>query len=88
MHTVELLACALDLAGRLGHQVRQEWLGGSGGGGCVLKGRKILFLDLALGPADQLDQVLCVLRYEPEAAGLPMPQELRAALQERTRKSA
>ena len=52
MHTVELLAEALNLAGRLGYEVRQEWLAGNGGGACELKGRKILFLDLALGPAD------------------------------------
>ena len=58
MHTVELLAEALNLAGRLGYEVRQEWLGGNGGGTCELKGRKILFLDLALGPADQLEMVV------------------------------
>ena len=86
MLTVELLAEGLDLAKRLGYQVRQDWLDGNGGGGCELKGRKILFLDLALGPADQLDQVLAVLRREPEALRLPMGHELRAALA--VRKSA
>ena len=44
MHTVELLEYALDLADRLGYTVRQEWLGGLAGGGCELRGRKILFL--------------------------------------------
>ena len=72
MHTVELLAAALDLAGRLGYEVRQVWLGGNGGGACELKGRKILFLDLALGPADQLDLVLAALRQESDALRLPM----------------
>lgn len=80
MHTVEILAEAVDLAARLGYKVRHEWLGGSGGGGCEIRGRKILFLDLALGPADQLDQVLGVIRREPEAPGLPMPQPLRDLL--------
>lgn len=79
MHTVEVLEQALDLAARLGYQVRQELLGGSGGG-CVLMGRKVLFLDLALGPDDQLDQVLDTLRREPDAAGLPMPHELHNLL--------
>ena len=31
MHTVEMLDQALDLAGRLGYTVRQEWLAGGGG---------------------------------------------------------
>jgi hypothetical protein len=77
MHTVEMLAQALDAARRLGYRVRQEWLGGNGGGACELKGRRILFLDLALGPAEQLQQVLDALRSDPKAAGLSMPTELR-----------
>jgi hypothetical protein len=86
MHTVELLAEALNLAGRLGYEVRQEWLGGNGGGACELKGRKVLFLDLALGPADQFDLVLSALRREPDALRLPMAHELQDALA--VRKSA
>ena len=85
MHTVELLDQSLDLAVRLGYQIRQEWLGGSGGG-CELMGRKILFLDLMLGPDDQLDQVLNALHCDPNVAGLPMPHELRNLLS--LRKSA
>jgi len=83
MHTVELLEGALDLAGRLGYKIRQEWLGGSGGGGCELAGRKILFLDLALNPTEQLDQVLDALRHEPQACALPMPHQLRELLKVR-----
>lgn len=86
MHTVELLSHSLNLVERLGYRVRQEWLGGSGGGGCEFKGRKVLFLDLALAPADQLEQVLQTLRHEPDAAGLPMPHQLRELLA--VRKSA
>ena len=80
MHTVEALEQALDLARRLGYEIRQEWLGGSGGGGCELGGRKVFFLDLALGPIDQLEQVLDTLHREPDAAGLPMPHQLRQML--------
>jgi hypothetical protein len=79
MHTVELLGHALDLAGRLGYTVREEWLAGNGGG-CTLKGRKLLFIDLALGPDEQLDQVLDALRRDPETARLPMPHDLRDLL--------
>ena len=46
MPTVALLDAALDVAKRLGYAVRHECLGGSGGGGCELSGRKLLFLDL------------------------------------------
>jgi hypothetical protein len=86
MNTVELLEAGLDLAARAGYQVRQEWLGGNGGGGCKLKGRRILFIDLALGPMDQLEHVLEALRHDGEAAQLPMPHELRELLA--VRKSA
>ncbi|MCC6123460.1 MAG: hypothetical protein IT426_00710 [Pirellulales bacterium] len=76
MHTVEILGNCLDLARRLGYEIRQEWLAGNGGGGCILRGRKILFLDLALGPAEQLDYVLETLLQDPEATQLPMPQAM------------
>jgi hypothetical protein len=86
MHTVEMLEQALNLATRLGYTIRQEWLAGSGGGGCEVKGRKLFFLDLDLGPGEQLEQVLDVLRREPEAAAMAGPQELRELL--KVRKSA
>ena len=86
MHTVELLNEALKLAVQIGYQVRQEWLGGSGGGGCEIKGRRWIFLDLALSPADQLESVLQTLRRHPEVATLTMPPQLRGML--RIRKSA
>jgi hypothetical protein len=86
MHTVEMLELALDLLARLGYSVRQEWLAGSGGGGCELKSRKLFFLDLDLVPHEQLEQVLETLRREPDAVNLPMPHELRDLL--KVRKSA
>ncbi len=91
MHTVELLEQSLDLAKQLGYLVRQEWLDGNGGGACELKGRKVLFLDLALGPIDQLELVLDALRREPDLADpnladVPMSPPLRELLH--SRKSA
>jgi hypothetical protein len=83
MHTVELLDEALKVANRLGYQVRQEWLGGNGGGGCEIKGRRWLFLDLALTPTDQLDLVVQTLRQHPEVAKLPMPGQLRGLVEVR-----
>ncbi len=76
MHTVDLLQEALAVAGQLGYHVRQEWLGG-GGGGCEIRGRRHLFLDLALSPADQLELVLQTLRLHPEAASLIVSRELK-----------
>ncbi|MGW8256065.1 MAG: hypothetical protein ACWGMZ_01120 [Thermoguttaceae bacterium] len=86
MHTVELLEHALNLATRLGYHIRQEFLGGSGGGGCVLRGKKILFLDPALDPSDQFDLVLDTLKRDSDALAQSMPDELRDLLT--VRKSA
>jgi hypothetical protein len=83
MHTVEMLEQAIDVAVRLGYTVRQEWFAGSGGGGCELKGRKFLFLDLDLAPEEQLEQVVAALRHEPAAVTLAMPRELGELLRVR-----
>jgi hypothetical protein len=83
MHTVEILEQALDLAVRLGYTVRQECFAGSGGGACQLKGRKFLFVDLDLGPDEQLDQVATALQHEPIAPTLPISRELGELLKVR-----
>ena len=86
MHTVELLEEAIAVARRIGYQVRHEWFGGSGGGACEIKGRKAIFLDLALDPADQLEQILGALRREPladEGLATPLSYPLRELLQTR-----
>jgi hypothetical protein len=62
VHTAELLDEALALAAQLGFRVRQEWLHGAGGGTCVVRGEKWLFIDLAQSLAEQLAcaaKVLC-----------------------------
>jgi hypothetical protein len=83
MHTVEILEQALNLAVRLGYTVRQECFAGSGGGACQLKGRKFLFVDLDLGPAEQLDQVVTALQQEPTNPTLPISRELGELLKVR-----
>jgi hypothetical protein len=62
MHTVELLNEALDVARRVGYEVRQDWLGGNGGGHCLVRGRKWLLLDLAQTAGEQLEVVTDALR--------------------------
>jgi hypothetical protein len=76
MHTVDALEAALTLAKQAGYRVREEWLGGAGGGGCEICGCKWVFLDLALGPGEQLDQVLDTLRRDPALSGVPLPEPL------------
>lgn len=74
MHTVAQLREALRAARRLGYEVRHEWLGGAGGGACELRGRKILVVDLAMGPADQLQVVVEALRADRGAGDGPSPE--------------
>ncbi|HEX5471840.1 MAG TPA: hypothetical protein VFW73_08130 [Lacipirellulaceae bacterium] len=64
MHTVELLNEAVDTARRLGYEVRQDWLGGNGGGHCLVRGRKWLLLDAAQSVDEQLGVVADALREE------------------------
>ena len=78
MHTVELLEEALGAARQLGYRIREEWLGGNGGGSCVLKGQKWLFVDLALDTAERLEQVTSALSTETAAAQLAMSDTLRS----------
>lgn len=64
MHTVAMLKEALDTARRMGYEVRQDWLGGDGGGHCLVRGRKWLLLDVAQSADEQLDIVADALRCE------------------------
>ncbi len=64
MHTVALLEQAIQAARDAGYKIRQEWLGGLGGGGCEIKGQKWIFIDLTLDAAEQLALVRNVLRED------------------------
>jgi hypothetical protein len=83
MYTAEILDAAIRLAQQAGYHVRQEWLGGTGGGGCEFKGRKILFLDLALGPEEQLERVLNSLRRDPAVQEAQLPPSLHGLVKRR-----
>jgi hypothetical protein len=83
MHTVDLLEEAVAAARQLGYTVRHEWLGGSGGGACEVKGQRILFLDLAVGPLEQLQKVLEALRLEVRAPDVLIGRELKELLRQR-----
>lgn len=83
MHTIELLEQALAAATEAGWVVRHEWLNGAAAGACEIKGRRHVFVDLALSPREQLDQVLGAMAQ----ANLPQPllahPHLQALLQRR-----
>jgi hypothetical protein len=80
MHTVELLNEAVDTARRLGYEVRQDWLGGNGGGHCLVRGRKWLLLDVAQTVDEQLDVVTDALRMEAGVAKAVRSPELAKRL--------
>jgi hypothetical protein len=80
MHTLELLEQATAVANRLGYGVRQEWLGGCGGGACEVAGRRWIFVDLSLTTAERLDQILDALREDPGIVSLELPAGLARLL--------
>ena len=76
MHTVELLEQAVTAARSIGYRVRQEWLGGGGGGVCEIAGQKWIFIDLALNATEQLDEVLEGLQADPAMQAVELPEQL------------
>jgi hypothetical protein len=80
MHTVAILNEALDTARRLGYEIRQDWLGGNGGGHCLVRGRKWLLLDVAQSPDEQLEVVTDALRGESGAERAVRSPQLAARL--------
>jgi hypothetical protein len=84
MHTVALLKEALDAARSLGYEVRQDWLGGNGGGHCLVRGRKWLLLDVAQSADEQLDVVAEALRDEAGSDRVTSSPELAKRLHLRT----
>ena len=61
MENQTLMNELLDLAERLGIEVRHECFGGDGGGLCRLRERRVLFVDTAASLADQLDRTAAAL---------------------------
>lgn len=65
MHTVELLEQAIAAATRCGFGVREDYFGSGDAGVCEFKGRRWIFLNLALTPRERLEQVLDALATVP-----------------------
>ena len=80
MHTVELMEQGIAALETLGYGVREEYLGGAGGGGCEIAGRKWVFVDIALSKSDQLDQILEALRIDPAVHSISLSSGLSEVL--------
>jgi hypothetical protein len=81
MHTVELLDEAVQTAKSLGYDVRQDWLGGNGGGHCLVRGRKWILLDVAQSAEERLAVVTDALRDETGVAKVVKSPELMQRMQ-------
>ena len=80
MHTVELMEQGVAALEMLGIGVREEYIGGAGGGLCEIAGRRWVFVDLALSKSEQLDQLLHALRQDEGVYSLDLPRSLAVAL--------
>ena len=78
--TLGLLEEALQLAGEIGHHVREEPLGELPGGPCVVGGRRTILLNLESTAADRLAVLLGVLARDPAVASQPVSRLLSSRL--------
>jgi hypothetical protein len=78
--TLGLLEEALQLAGEIGHHVREEPLGDLPGGSCSVGGRQTILLNLESPAADRLAVLLGVLARDPAVANKPVSRLLSARL--------
>ncbi len=81
MHTAQLLSQAIDMARRLGYEIREEALEGAGGGHCLIRGKKWLLLDMTQTYREQLSDVMDALRVEPELGTIEMHPALAERMQ-------
>ena len=77
---LEIVLEALD---RLDVDVRRERCGGGGGGLCILKGKKIIFVDLDADDVTRLECSLQALAGLPDAETLFLPPAIREQVDQR-----
>ncbi len=77
------LNAAFEVFKRLGIVVQREHLGGTGGGLCVVRGTRRVFLDLDSDLATQLEVVAAALRAVPELETVYVPPVLRELIDQR-----
>ena len=74
------LEIVLEALGRLGVDVRRERCGGSGGGSCMVKGKRIIFVDLDADKVTRLECSLQALADLDDAETIFLPPAVREHL--------
>ena len=67
----------LEVARRLGLEVRHVHLGGSGGGLASFKGKRQLFVDMDADPEEQLDRTVDAMASMPEIGNVFLRPDVR-----------
>ena len=70
----------LTLAEEVGLTIRREPLGGDGGGFCVLRGKRILFVDTSADLEARYEATLAAVATLPEVDAHYLPPEVREDL--------
>ncbi len=85
MEPVDLVLEIRNVLDRLDIEVREGYLGGSGGGLCKLQGRRVVFVDLDADTASILDGMVAALTALPEAEGVFLPPAIRELVDRKKR---
>lgn len=83
MDVCSKLDALLQIAEELGLPIRREYLGGEGGGLCILKGTRVLFVDLSADHETRYERTLSGLVQLPELETRYIPPEIRIDLERR-----
>ncbi len=75
------LDALLAAAEQAGIELRLAPLGGEGGGLCLLRGRRVLFVDTSADTATRYDKTVSAMATLPELEGQYLPPELREDLE-------
>lgn len=70
----------LTVADQLGIEIRRTLLGGEGGGLCLLRGRRVLFVDTSADTATRYDRTVAAMAALAELEGQYLPPEVREDL--------
>ena len=75
------LNAIVDVLGRLGVEVRQASLGGTGGGLCKVYGKPVLFIDLDTDGVTRVERSLTALATLPDVDSVYMTPQLREQIE-------
>ena len=73
----EQLTMLLEMLGRMGIEVREVPLGGSGGGLCTIHGSETMYIDLDADVATQVDRCVDAVAHHPATEQLYLPPAIR-----------